>query len=188
MVAMAASSLRVKLNIKCSWTVYWATLGPRAACVTVGLKISSLSIFILFQGWTRVIACEYTPVNKARQTGNFAMWNFFASQTYDKWWLRQSLDSCDYLSWPLYDPDDQWCWHYHDPVDQSWRHLDDPDDWWWRPFDNPFYNSHRVTTSLMPHVMTLMTFMNWKYWCWLFIVPIIETRWQNGWQGDEKDN
>ena len=44
------------------------------------------------------------------------------------WWLRQFFGSCDYLSWPLYNPDDPWWWNFDDPEYQWWRHLDSPGD------------------------------------------------------------
>ena len=86
----------------------------------------------------------------------------------------QFFYSCDYLSRPLYNPDEQWWQHFDDPEDQWWRHFDDPDtdSWWWRHFDDPLLLlllSLTTTlwlpqmTSLMAHVTTLMTSMIQKY-------------------------
>ena len=78
------------------------------------------------------------------KTGKFSTWKFLASQTDNKWWLRQFFDSCDYLSQPLYNPDDQWWQHFDAHEDQWWRHFDGPNNWWRWHFDDPFYNSQQT--------------------------------------------
>ena len=94
-----------------------------------------------------------TEIATPCKTGNFATWKLSESQTDDKWRLGQFFDSCDYLSRPSFDPDDQWWQHFADPEDHWWRQFDDPDDLGWRHFDNPCCDS-----------WTLCDYPEWCHW------------------------
>ena len=75
------------------------------------------------------------------------MWEFFASQTDSKWQLRQFFDSCDYLSWPSYNPDDKW-----------WQHIDDCEDQWWNTLTTPATGGEdTLMTPFMTHDCLMTT-------------------------------
>ena len=141
--------------------------------------------FLNKPGKTRQCEKKLTP----SKTGKFAMWKFLASQTDNKWQLNHFFYSHDYLSWPLYDPDNLW-----------WRHFWQP----WRPMVKTHWQPRwLVVKTLWWPLLQLMTTCDYPVWChwwpmwWLddlnelkilVIFPMIGTRWWKGWQGDNKDD
>jgi hypothetical protein len=126
------------------------------------------------------LCCNYSPSCK---TGNFAKWKFLVSQTDSTWWLMQCFDSCDYLSHPLYSPDNQRWWYFDDPEDQLWRHFDESDDYCWRQFGGCFgpcdylvTTHHDVTNDQCDDMEYLAHITDYDQ------VTKMTTRWQRWWR------